>query len=472
MSNPESTLPRESNNRISSPGSGLSHEFVRLTKLAIPLMGTQLAQMGMGVMDTIMAGHISPQDLAGVALAGAVLWPTMMLMMGTLQSLTPGVAQLSGAGRAAEVGELTRQALWLALAAGGFVCLVITHCEPYYALVGVDPAAVAVSIPYLQATAWGIPALMGYFTLRFLSEGMGYTRPAMIIAVSALILKFPLNYIFMYGEFGLPAMGGVGCGVSSAIVMWFELFAILFFVLGRRFLKTGWMKQFSLPNRKIIGELLYVGFPIGATLFLEIGVFTLITALLGRFGSETVASHTIAMSLAGVTFMFPLAIGMASTIRVGFNVGAENFTGAKQTAQAAMLCSLVTGILAATSVLLFREGIAQLYTNDQVVIQLAVKLMVFVAFFQIFDHCQAVAIGSLRGYKDTRLPLWITIGCYWCIGLPVSCMLGFGWFSEPMGIFGFWIGLILGLFLVSLMVVPRLWWLSKNHNRVRALANL
>lgn len=465
-------MPKESPNHIDTPKSGLKKEFRRLVQLALPLMGTQLAQMGMGVMDTIMAGHISPQDLAGVALAGAVLWPTMLLMMGTLQAVTPGVAQLSGAGRMTEVGELIRQALWIALVAALVVCAVITHCEPYYQLVGVDPAAMAISIPYLQATAWGVPALMGYFTLRFLAEGMGYTKPAMIIAISALVLKLPLNYIFMYGEFGMPAMGGVGCGVSSAIVMWYSLFAIILFVLGRRFAKTGWMKKFSRPDGKVIRELLYVGLPIGVTLFLEIGVFTLITALLGRLGSEMVASHTIAMSLAGVTFMFPLAIGIASTIRIGFNVGAENFPAARQTALAAMLCSLVTGTLAAIAVLFLREGIAQLYTNDQVVFALAVKLMVFVAFFQVFDHCQAVAVGALRGYKDTRLPLWIVIGCYWCIGLPLACTLGFGWLYEPMGIYGFWTGLIVGLGLVSICVLPRLWWLSKSDKKIRELANI
>lgn len=451
---------------------GLFVEFKRLIYLALPLMGAQLAQMGMGVTDTIMAGHISPEDQAGVALGGAVLWPVMMLMMGVLQALTPGVAQLSGAGRFQEIGELTRQALWLALFAAAFICLVITHAEPYYDLIGIDPSAVAVSLPYLKATAWGIPAVMGYFALRFLSEGMGYTRPAMIIAISALMLKVPLNYIFMYGKLGLAPQGGVGCGMSSAIVMWFEFFAILYFVLGRRFVKTQWRRKFSVPNRKVMGELIYVGLPIGVTLFLEIGVFTLVTALLGRFGSEIVASHTIAMNLGGITFMFPLALGMAATIRIGFNVGSDRLSAARLTAFAVMLTTLVVAILAAITVMMLRESIAGLYTNDSVVRDMAIKLMLFVAFFQLFDHCQVTAIGALRGYKDTRLPMWVTLGCYWCIGLPLGCILGFGWRVEPMGIYGFWIGLILGLALVSFTVVPRLWWLSRNEMTIKKLANL
>lgn len=452
--------------------SGLSREFGRLVLLALPLLGAQLAQMGMGVVDTIMAGHISAQDLAGIALGGAVLWPVILLMMGTLQALTPGTAQLSGAGRYSEIGELTRQTLWLALIAALFICLVITHSQPYYDLIGIDPAAKAISLPYLKATAWGVPALMGYFVLRFLSEGMGYTRPAMIIAILALALKVPLNYIFMYGKLGLPAYGGVGCGYSSAIVMWLEFFAILYFVLGKRFIKTGWREKFSWPDRKIMGELLYVGFPIGATVFLEIGIFTLITALLGRFGSEMVASHSIAMNFGGLTFMFPLALGMAATIRVGFNVGSGDLLAARQTALAAMITTFVMAFMAAAIIMLSKEFIASLYTNDVGVRELAIRLMIFVAFFQVFDHCQATAIGALRGYKDTRLPMWVTLAGYWCIGLPVGCVLGFGWGVEPMGIYGFWIGLIVGLGLVAFTIVPRLWWLSGNELAINKLTRL
>ena len=458
-------------------GPTIKGELRQLVKLGLPLLGTQLAGMSMGIADVIMAGHISAEDLAGVALASAVIWPCAMLMMGLLQALTPAVAQLNGAGRIGETGELARQTLWMALAGSCLLALVLNNSEPYYELLNVAPEALQVTLPYLQVMSWAMPALMGYFALRFLAEGMGFTRPAMHIAFAALALKIPLNYVFMYGKLGLPAMGGVGCAIASVIVMWFEFLAMIWFVSGRRYQATGWRSRFSWPDWSIWGRQLLIGLPIGVTIFLEMGVFTLVTALLGRFGAETVSSHSIAMNLAGFSFMFPLALGMAATIRIGFNVGADDLGRARRTVGAAMAGSLVTAFVAAITVLLLREQIVSLFTRDQVVHQLAVELMVMVAFFQIFDHLQATAIGALRGYKDTRLPLWVTIGCYWMVGLPLGLLLGYGWMGqltglEAMGIKGFWIGLITGLGLVALCVVPRIWWVSGNAPFIRRLANI
>ena len=452
-------------------------EFRHLVHLGLPLLATQVAGMGMGITDVIMAGHISAVDLAGVSLAGAVVWPCAMLMMGILQALTPSVAQLNGAGRLQEAGELVRQTLWMALIGSLILFWIMHHSGPYYRLVGVETQTLDVTLPYLEFIAWGMPALMGYFSLRFLAEGMGFTRPAMIIAITALILKIPINYVLMYGKLGLPALGGAGCGVSSAIVMWMEMLAMVYLVSHTRFRKTGWRSRFTWPDWSIWKKQLAIGLPIGTTIFLEMGVFTLVTILLGRFGAETVASHSIAMNLGGLTFMFPLALGMAATIRIGFNIGANEFRTARITAAVTLAGSLVTAVSAVFIFIFFREQLVALFTTDAGVRQLAIRLMVLVAFFQLFDHLQAASIGALRGYKDTRVPLWVTIGCYWMIGLPVGCVLGFGWGTdmtgvEALGIYGFWIGLIAGLGLVALLIVPRLWWLSGNHQAIERLSGI
>lgn len=433
------------------------NEFGQLTRLALPLMGAQLAQMGMGVVDTVMAGRLGAADLAGVALGGSVMWPVMLLSMGFLQAITPTVAQLNGASNHREVGEVIRQGLWLAIVSALVIVTVITNAQPYYAFMEVDPDAAAVAVPYLKASAWGIPGLMGYFTLRFLAEGLGFTRPALFIAVSALALKIPLNYIFMYGAFGIEPMGGAGCGVSTAFVMWFEFFAILFVVTRSRFDHTGWTSRFALPQWSRIKPLLIVGIPIGATLFFEVSFFTSITVLLGRFGAETVASHTIAMNLGGVTFMFPMALAMASTIRVGFNIGSGRQDLARKTAMVAIKATIVMAIICALLVAVGRRVIADFYTTDVLVIELAATLIGMVAIYQLFDNLQVTAIGVLRGYKDTRVPMFITLVCYWMIGLPISAALGFGWFGEPMGVYGFWIGLILALAIVAGAVCLRMW---------------
>lgn len=457
------------------PASGVAAtkgELSQLLRLAFPLMGAQLAQMGMGVLDTVMAGRLSAVDLAGVALGGTVLWPTMLLMMGLIQAVTPTVSQLNGAVRHAEIGEVIRQALWMALLAAALICLVITHARPYYELMEVDPAALEVSIPYLEATAWGIPGLMGYFVLRFMVEGLGFTRPAMFIAVSALLFKIPLNYIFMYGAFGMPEMGGVGCGVATAIIMWFELLAILWFVARRRFDYVGWKSRFSWPRWDPIRRLVVIGAPIGATIFFEVALFSVTTVLLGRFGAEVVASHTIAMNLGGITFMFPLALGMAATIRVGFNVGSNRPDLARRTAAVALGSTVTVAAIAALLVVLFRGFIAGLYTTDADVRELAAVLMLFVAVFQLFDNCQATAIGALRGYKDTRVPMFITLFGYWFIGLPIGLTLGYGLLAEPMGVYGFWVALVIALGTVASLVCGRLWWLSRNEAAIHRLSSV
>ena len=446
-------------------------EFLTLTRLAAPLAATQLLQMGMGIVDTVMAGRLSAADLAGVALAGSVMWPVMMLMMGTLQAVTPTVSQLHGAGRAGEAGEVVRQALYLALVAAAIIILAVSNAENWYALAGTDPEAVAVSVPYLQAHAWGIPAGTLYFVLRYLAEGMGHTRPALIIVICALIAKVPLNFIFMHGLFGMPALGGVGCGVATAILLWLQLALMVLIITRRRFAVAGLLERFSRPDPSMLMRLLRIGVPIGATSFFEVTMFSITTLFMGTLGAQTVAAHVIAMNLGGVAFMVPMAYGMAGTIRVGYNVGARDLAGARRTAMIEMVCALALAGTTAVLIMTFREFFASLYTNDLEVLGLAVSLMLFVALFQFFDGMQAVTIGVLRGYKDTRMPMFMTFFGYWGVGLPLGASLGFGWFAEPMGVYGFWIGLTTGLIVVAAMTTIRLLRVSRSEDTVLRFAS-
>ena len=456
---------------MTAPVSELRH----LLRLALPILVAQLAQVGMTVADTIMAGRVSAVDLAGVALGGAVLWPLMMLMMGFLQAVTPIVSQLDGSGRQQEIGRVIRQALWLALGCSALLIGALLNAEVFYRWMVVDPAAIPISVDYLAAVVWGIPALMGYFVLRFLCDGLGYTRPAMFIALAALVLNILLNYVFIYGM-ALPglqieAMGGVGCGVATALVMWFEFILVAWVALRPRFRHTGWCSAFSWPSVAPLAQLLVVGAPIGATLFFEMGLFSLVAVLLGRFGVSVVAAHTIAINLGGLAFMFPLALGMAATIRVGFNVGAGQMAAAAQVARMAVQVTLCVAVCMGVFVTLAREFIAGLYSKDPQVVALAASLMLFVAVFQIFDNTQATTIGALRGYKDTRVPMLITLVGYWAVGLPVAMGLGFGWWFEPMGAYGFWTGLTVALMFVATCMLARLRWLHLHPQRVLSLAS-
>lgn len=435
-------------------------------------MGAQLAQMGMGVADTIMAGRYSSADLAGVALGSSILWPSMMLVFGIIQAITPTISQLNGAESYAKIGPIIRQGLWIAVIGGLIVSIILNNVAPVYAWMNVDPVAVAISVPYLKMCSFGIPALMCFFCLRFLADGIGLTRPALMIAVCALILKIPLNYVLIYGKFGLPEMGGVGCGVAQAIIMWFQLFLVILVVTRKRFNHTGWLSRFSWPNWKIIRSLLVIGIPIGTTIFAEMGLFSFTTLLLGQFGAAVVAAHNIAMNLNAIFFMPPMALGIAATIRIGFRVGSMEVTEARTTALIAIVSSGCLALFGAVLIFTFREDLIALYTTETSVLTLAATLLLFVVFFLFFDATQATCVGALRGYKDTHVPMWIALFSYWGVGLPIEFILGFGYIGEPMGVYGLWIGLAAGVGTAAVLLAIRLWIVSGSEDKIRKLSKM
>ena len=442
-------------------------ESKTLLRLALPLMGTQLAQMGMGVMDAVMAGRYGSVDLAGVALGGSVLWPIMMLFMGIIQAITPMVSQLNGARRYAQVGEVIRQGLWIALLGGMVAAVVLNNVGPVYLWMDVDPRAIGISVPYLAATSIGLPALMCFFCLRFLAEGMGHTRPALYIAVCAFFLKIPLNYALIYGKFGLPELGGVGCGVAQAVIMWFQLMMMTIVVTRVRFKRTQWTSKFTRPSWYHIKPILLIGIPIGGTIFAEVGLFSFTTLLLGQYGTEVVAAHNIAMNVNGVLFMPAMALGMAATIRIGFRVGADEIQQAYTTAAIVVGMTVVIAMLGSLLIWIFRSSITVLYTTEVAVAQLSAALLLFVVFFLIFDATQSACVGALRGYKDTKRPMYIALVSYWLVGLPTGCVLGFGVFGEPMEVYGFWLGLALGVGTAAILLSVRLWRISTNIELIR-----
>ncbi len=433
-------------------------------------MGTQIAQMGMGLLDTIMAGRYSAVDLAGVALGSSILWPLMLLVMGLIQAITPTVSQLNGARNYKEIGEVIRQGLWIAIAGGLLISVILNQIGFVYALLDVDPKASPISIAYLQMTSLGMPAVTCFFCLRFLSEGMNFTKPALYIAVCGLLIKAPLNYALIYGKFGFPEMGGVGCGVAQAVIMWFQLFAITIVVTRPRFDKVHWQSKFSLPDWSRIRPLLQLGIPIGATIFAEMGLFALTTLLLGRYGAEVVASHNIAMSINALFFMPALALGMASTIRIGFRIGAGESEQARTTAGIALGATIGIALIGSLTMFFLRTQIVGAYTTEASVLDLASTLLLFAVFFLVFDACQSTCLGILRGYKDTKTPLFIALLCFWLIGLPIGCTLGFGLISDPMQVFGFWIGLASGVISAGILLSLRVHSTSSNPKRIHLLS--
>ena len=447
-------------------------EFRSLGVLAVPIIITQLAQMGMGVADAIMAGRVSATELAGIALGGNLYWPLMLLMSGIVMAVTPSVSQLRGAGRIGDAGAVVRQALWIAVCGGATVALLLQHVEPAYRLFGVDERAIPVAAGYLRAASLGLPAMLAYVALRCLCEGMSWTRPAMLIGLSMLAIKVSLNWLFIHGQpaLGIPAMGGVGCGWATSIVMACSLIAMLVVVWFSRVRASGVFAAFSRPEPAEIGRLLQLGLPIGLALFVEVAFFSAATLLIGRLGVETVAAHQVAFSIVGVAFMVPLALGMAATIRVGFNVGANDLAGASRSAWTATSVAVVWGVSLAAALLIWRYELVGLYTKETDVVQLAAGLLLLGALFQVFDGPQATVMGALRGYKDTRAPMVIALVAYWLFGLPVGATLCFGLESIPgIGVYGMWWGLVVGLAVVASALFARLARVSRDPVRVAQL---
>ena len=382
------------------------------------------------------------------------------------------ISQMHGAGEEARGGALVRQALWIAVGGGLLVMwLMMQFGETGYRLIGIDEAAIPVATAYLTYMSYAVVPTLAFFVLRYLCEGLSWTTPSMIVAFGGLVLKLPLNYLFVYGGWGVPAMGGAGCGVATAIVMWLQLFAMIFIVRYSRAQRAGAFSTFSLPDFTVIWRLVKLGLPIGVTMFFEGTVFSIVTLLIGRISVEAVAAHQVVFNVGSVTSMIPVALGVAATIRAGYNVGAKDYPGARRSVYTALGAALAFAVLAATVLVLLRDTIAGFYTTDAAVLASASALLLILALYQFVDDTQTTAIGCLRGYKDVRIPMTIVLIAHWGIGIPVGSVLGYGLFGvAPWGVAGFWWGLIVGFAVSTLSLNTRLAIISRSQRRIERYA--
>jgi len=448
-------------------------ELGALLRLGAPMVATQFFIMAMGFLDTAMAGRYDSVHLAGVALGGTVMWPVFMLTSGFTMALTPIVAQLRGAGSIADAGAKVRQAMWLALFSSVFCILIILNAEPIFILAQVDPRAADIAVRYLQAAAWGIPGVQFYVILRYTSEGLGKTLPPMLIAGTALPLNAVLNYLLIYGEFGAPELGGVGCGWATAVVWWVEL-GLMSLVLKTDYFKaTTFNQRFDFPHWEDIRGILKIGVPIGLTIFLEMAVFSVVGLLIASLGVIPLAANSIAGNVNWATYVIPMALGSAASIRVGFYIGSGDYARAGFVAKTSFLLSLGYALIVSAGLILARHQIVGLYSQEPAVLELAAMLLIFIALYQIVDDTQATMAGSLRGYKDTRAPMVYSLVGYWVLALPLGAALGFGWFGLPeQGVAGFWMGMTIGLAIVAVCMGVRLLSTSRNPERISAFARL
>ncbi len=448
-------------------------EINNLITLAIPVMIAQISQTAITFVDTIMAGNYSKTALSGVAIAVSIWLPTVLFGQGLLTVLTPIISNLNGAAKREQVADHTRQGVVIALILSVIIMLILYHSDRIISLRSsndnpIDPEMVEVAVSFLRAIMWGVPAFLLFLVYRNQCEGLSNTKPAMVIIFIALLANIPINYILIYGKLGLPAFGGVGCGITAAIIFW------LMFILIRLYTLTTASQQdirktplTKLVDFSIIKKIVVLGMPLALAYFFEMSLFAVVALLIAPLGQITVAAHQIIFTISSLTFAIPLSLGVATSIRVGYLLGKGKPSLAKQTAFISLLISLVIAVIVALILVVFRTPIITIFTKEAAVIAICLQLIILLAIYQASDYLQVVASNVLRGYKDTKSIFFITLLSYWVVGLPVGYVLGLtDLVMQPIGAAGFWIGIILGLAVAAFLLIVRMVYLQKQPTEI------
>ncbi len=436
-------------------------EFRGLLALAGPLIVNNLAVAGMQIADTIMAGQIGAESLAAVAVGGSVWFLGFTVGLGLLMAISPIAARHYGAGDRALIGRYTRQGIYLGVALGLLLIgLVWSFADPLLLAIGIDEGFREITVGYVKAIIFGAPAIFVFLALRFTTEGIGRTVPIMFTSVLSLVCNVFLNYVFMYGHFGAPALGAVGCGLASAITMWIVMVTLAGYVFFSKQYEE--LKIFSrvAPLRpNVLREIIVLGIPIAVTITAEAGLFNAVSILMGTRGAAIAAAHQIAISFAATMFMVPLGFSSAITIRVGHALGSGNPQAARFGGAFGILVCTLFMAFSAVVLLVFSDAVVGAYTNDPSVTSIAVSLLLMAAVFQVADGAQIGAAGALRGYKDTRLPMAINIFAFWVLAFPLAYLAAVTYKSPPSYVWG---GFVIGLTTAAILLTWRFAFVSRQ----------
>ena len=435
-------------------------ELSRQLRIALPIFGGQLAQSANGFVDTVMAGRVSALDLAAVAVGASIWVPIFLFMTGLLMTTTSVLSRHLGAGESHRLSPVMQQAITLGIACGVLAFIVLRNTGPVLAWMDVDPAMRPIVKDYLIGLSWGMPPIAIVLALRSYTEAQNDTRPVLWISVIGLLANIPINYVLIYGKLGFPAMGGVGCGWATAVVMWLMAVLMLCYVAWHRSYANARLSLFPwVLERGTLWYLFSIGLPVGLAIFFEVSVFAVIALLISQSGAIVVAGHQLALNFTSLVFMLPLSFALAATARIGRARGQRDEVALRGAIRVAFRITLCIGVVAALFLVALRDVIPLIYTDNAEVIGLASYLLLFAALYQISDALQVSANGCLRGYEDTRIPMLLTLFAYWGMGLPVGYVLATGSFVlAPMGPSGYWLGLFVGLSCSALLLGTRLRW--------------
>jgi MATE family, multidrug efflux pump len=441
-----------------------TRDLRELLDLALPVITVQLGMMAMGVVDTIMVGHLSPAALAAVALGNIYYFGASIFGMGALMALDPVVAQAVGANDREGVARGVQRGIVLAVLLTIPTSLILVPAPALLTWLRQPPDVAPLAGAYAQVCIPGTIGVFAFVVLRQSLQALGRMRAILVTIVVANLLNVGLNWMLIFGHAGFPAMGAVGSAWASTVARLFM--AVLLPVLAWPWLRDALrpIRMAAFETRPLL-RMLQLGAPIGAQHQLEYGVFGVVGLLMGTMGTTQVAGHQIALNLASITFMVPLGLSSAAAVVVGRAVGRNDPESAWESAQAALLVAVAFMGTTALCFLLLPGPLARIYSNAPEVLTVALALIPLAGVFQIFDGIQVTSIGILRGLGDTRTPMITGILGFWLLGLPVSLLLAFRWgFGAP----GLWWGLVLGLVVVAAFLLARVRWkLRQPLTRVR-----
>ena len=428
-------------------------ETVTLSKLAAPLILSSLVSMSVSITDVVMMGWIGPTALAAGAAASDFYSIIFYLASGIVAALAPLAAQSRGANDTETIRQVTQQALWTVLLLSPPGIWIIWHSDYFLSLVGVQPDIVSTASAYAHMMALTYVPMLGVMVWHYFLSAHDRTKIILYVTAATLPLNAVGNYLFMFGKWGFPALGLAGAGVSSMLSAVF-MFIVFFIYVMQQFRVYRLLHDFRFYWQRM-KEILHVGVPIGLSNLGELGVFMFSTILMGTIGAETLAAHAVALRMAGVIYAIPLGLSQAATIRVGYAAGANDTEAMSHSARTALILATAVGLFYLFAVWGFNHDIAVLFLGDAsgAVLSQAALFLLVLAIMQPLDCVGTVAAGALRGVKDTRVPMMISLAGHWGFGFISGLLLAFVFDLDGLGI---WLGLGIGATVFALGTMGRL----------------
>lgn len=443
-------------------------EVRELMKLAGPLVATQLAQMAILTTDVIMLGRLSKEALAGAALGNTVFYFFWLIGLGPTAAISPMIAHILGGhpGDRANVRSVVRMGFWVVLLLSVPLTAALFFAEHILIGLGQLPLLAGMAGQFVRPLSVGVGFSLGFQVLRNYATTLGRPNASLWVMLAAIVFNAAADYALIFGHFGFPKLGLMGSGIASASSYAFSFLVMMAIVLVQGDLrKYRIFRRFWRPDWAKFRELFRLGMPIGFTMMFEAALFNASTLLMGTFGTASVAAHQVAINVPSITFMVPLGVAMAVTVRVGLAAGAGDREGVRRAGLTALVISTAFMGCAAIILALFHREIAMLYfaSGDPAnadVLRLASRFLQIAAAFQILDGLQVTASFCLRGLKDTRIPMWIAGASYWLIGFPLCFGLGVGLGWQGVGV---WIGLAFALMGAAILLCWRFLYLSRDR---------